>query len=211
MEDHPSRDNTESALRSLQEVVRENLKSGRKPNIPAFAEAIIGQAIADVVGNKNSAFVSVIPSHAPDLEATLSESIRIVAQELERSGILSFLTHDELVPLQHFIEIMLCEHEMIRAIENLPDKKLPQLTAYHHADFLRRFLYDDTFVMRELDIDAEAVKEFTPSMRTHFAVNNISDPVKGLKEWILGKISCPFNLSELKRTSALLFLNKKRA
>jgi DNA-directed RNA polymerase specialized sigma subunit len=57
----------------------------------------------------------------------------------------------------------------------------------------------DENLAKVFNMTIEEVREnFTKGMRLYFAINNISNPIKGLQKWLEGKIKAPFKKPTIK-------------
>jgi tRNA(Phe) wybutosine-synthesizing methylase Tyw3 len=57
----------------------------------------------------------------------------------------------------------------------------------------------DENLAKVFNMTIEEVREnFTKGMRLYFAINNISNPIKGLQRWLEGKIKAPFKKPTIK-------------
>ena len=75
------------------------------------------------------------------------------------------------------------------AVKNISDPMEALRRVKKHLDET----LSDEAIMRELGITLEEVQEnFGRSVKLHFAVNNISDPMDGCRRWRQGKISTPW-------------------
>ena len=94
--------------------------------------------------------------------------------------------------LKSLYEPFICNYESIRLyMLHFWIKKgyIWWIAHFWDDDFIVNYFTHDAFLARELGISIKEVQEnFSMSVKFHFLINNISDPIKACKRWKNGEI-----------------------
>ncbi len=185
----------ENILKSIQRVARESLKRGKKPELPEEVLNSIESVINEVIDNpERSKLIGVLPRYREEFKEFLIEALTGLGSELKRQGVLEnsifvIKEREDVLRLCLLIEMMIINVvEIAYAISRkvpIPKnifEKAKYIARFQDYEFIDKFLNNDEYVARELNMTIEEVREnFTKGMRLHFAIGNISDPIKGLQ------------------------------
>jgi hypothetical protein len=196
IEKENKRETAEDILKSIQIVARESLRPGRKPELPEEVLNSIRSLIDEVIDNpERSELIGVLPQYREEFKEFLIEALTNLGSELKRQGVLEESifriekTEDEL-KLRLLIEMMIINvSEIAHAISRkipIPKnvlEKAKYIARFHDYEFIDKFLNNDKYVSEILGITPEEVRDsFPKGIRLHFAIHNISDPLKALRK-----------------------------
>lgn len=158
---------------STQKDLRKNLKGGVKPSIEEF-RGNLDEVIESVLATQDAnLWLSVLPKDKSKVRDDLEKTCTNFFAESMRSSDDTSIFYDK-EKLREVVEYLLYQQENIRNLIQ-KDKDYTRLSAYNNYEFIDKFLHDDEFIAKELDMPLEEVKSiFTQGQKKHFIVNNIS-------------------------------------
>jgi hypothetical protein len=180
----------EESLRNIQEIVREELKSGKKPVVPKNIEDIINKAIDNVINkSEENILIGVLPQYREETRIFLIQALEKLAKELKRQNLLDVSIFTDELKLSLLAEMLIINREYIaHLITNklpLPQsiiEKANYIATYQDYEFIDNFINKDDLIAQQLNITLEEAQELFPKwLRLRFAVGNISNPLDALQ------------------------------